>query len=157
MAVLLIAEVAGSELSLDQTSKAVTAAKSLGDITVLCAGDGCDGAAAEAAKIDGVAKVLCASDAAYGNGLAENLASLVVSLSADYEHIVAPATSVGKNTMPRVAALLDAMVISDITGVPVLMQRAMEALPVSKVSARRTTQVSPLGLKTRSKAAIALN
>jgi len=60
MAVLLIAEVNGAELSLDQTAKAVTAAKSLGDITVLCAGNGCDGAAAEAAKIDGVSKVLCA-------------------------------------------------------------------------------------------------
>ena len=117
MAVLLIAEVNGAELSLDQTAKAVTAAKSLGDITVLCAGNGCDGAAAEAAKIDGVSKVLCASDAAYGHGLAENLASLVVSLSGDFEHIVAPATSIGKNAMPRVAALLDAMVISDITGV----------------------------------------
>ncbi len=117
MAVLLIAEVNGAELSLDQTAKAVTAAKSLGDITVLCAGNGCDGAASEAAKIDGVSKVLCASDASYGNGMAEALASLIISLSGDYEHIVAPATSVGKNVMPRVAALLDAMVISDITSV----------------------------------------
>lgn len=117
MAVLLLAEVNGAELSVDQTSKAVTAAKSLGDITVLCAGDGCDGAAEAAAKIDGVSKVLCASDPAYGKGMAENLASLMVGLSGDYEHFVAPATSVGKNTMPRLAALLDAMVISDITDV----------------------------------------
>ena len=117
MAVLLLAEVNGSELSLDQTSKAVTAAKALGDITLLCAGSGCEGAAEAAAGIDGVSKVLCVSDPAYGNGIAENLASLMHGLSGDYEHFVAPATSVGKNTMPRLAALLDAMVISDITAV----------------------------------------
>ena len=117
MAVLLLAEVNGAELSVDQTAKAVTAAKALGDITVLCASAGCGGAAEAAAKLDGVAKVLCADDAAYGNGLAEPIADLIVSLAGDYEHIVAPATTDGKNILPRVAALLDVMVISDITGV----------------------------------------
>ncbi len=117
MAVLLLAETNGAELSVDQTAKAVTAAQALGDVTVLCASTGCTGAADEAAKLDGVAKVLCADDAAYGNGLAEPIADLIVSLAGDYEHIVAPATASGKNILPRVAALLDVMVISDVTGI----------------------------------------
>jgi len=117
MAVLLLAEVNGAELSVDQTAKAVTAAQALGDVTVLCASAGCGGAAEAAAKLAGVAKVLCADDAAYGNGLAEPIADLVVSLAGDYEHIVAPATTSGKNILPRVAALLDVMLISDITGI----------------------------------------
>ena len=117
MAVLLLAEVNGAELSEDQTAKAVTAAKALGDVTVLCASAGCGGAAEAAAKLDGVDKVLCADDAAYGNGLAEPIADLIVSLAGDYEHILAAATTGGKNILPRVAALLDVMVISDVTGV----------------------------------------
>jgi len=117
MAVLLLAEVNGGELSVDATAKTVTAAKALGDITVLCAGAACGGAADEAAKIDGVAKVLCADDASYGNGLAEPVAALVASLAGDYEHIVAPATTHAKNVLPRVAALLDVMVMSDVSGV----------------------------------------
>ncbi len=117
MAVLLLAEVHGAELSVDATAKAVTAARALGDVTVLCASAGCGGAAEAAARIDGVAKVLCADDAAYGNGLAEPIADLVVSLAGDYSHIVAPATAAAKNVLPRVAALLDVMVISDITAV----------------------------------------
>lgn len=117
MSVLLLAEIVGGEISLDQTGKALTAAKSLGDVTVLCASAGCADSADAAAKLDGVAKVLCADDAAYGNGLAEPVADLLVSLSGDYDHIVAPATASAKNILPRVAALLDAMVISDVTGV----------------------------------------
>ncbi|MEO1919941.1 MAG: FAD-binding protein [Paracoccaceae bacterium] len=117
MAVLLLAEINGADLSVDQTAKAVTAAAALGDVTVLCASTGCSGAAEAAAKLDGVAKVLCADDAAYGNGLAEPIADLIVSLAGDYEHIVAPATASGKNILPRVAALLDVMVISDVTGI----------------------------------------
>ena len=66
MAVLLLAEMNGAELSLDATAKAVTAAKSLGDVTVLCASSGCDGAASTASQIEGVSKVLCADDDAYG-------------------------------------------------------------------------------------------
>jgi electron transfer flavoprotein alpha subunit len=117
MAVLLLAEVIGGELALDATAKAVSAAKSLGDVTVLCASAACGGAAEAAAKLDGVAKVLCADDAAYGNGLAEPIAALIVSLAGGYEHIVAPATASAKNILPRVAALLDVMVISDVTAV----------------------------------------
>ncbi len=117
MAVLLLAELNGADLSVDATAKAVTAARALGDVTVLCASAGCSGAAAAAAQLDGVAKVLCADDAAYGNGLAEPVADLVVSLAGDYEHIVAPATNSAKNILPRVAALLDVMVITDATAV----------------------------------------
>ncbi len=117
MAVLLLAEVVGGELSVDATSKTLTAAKMMGDVTILCASAGCSGAAEAAAKLDGVAKVLCADDAAYGHDLAEPVADLIISLAGDYDHIVAPATSAAKNVMPRVAALLDVMVISDISGV----------------------------------------
>lgn len=117
MAVLLLAEITGGEISLDQTGKALTAAKALGDVTVLCASAGCGDAAAEAAKLEGASKVLCADDAAYGNSLAEPIADLIVSLAGDYDHIVAPATASAKNILPRVAALMDVMVISDITGI----------------------------------------
>ncbi|MEX0309621.1 MAG: electron transfer flavoprotein subunit alpha/FixB family protein [Tateyamaria sp.] len=117
MAVLLLAEINDGELAMDATAKAVTAAKALGDVTVLATGATCADAAATAATIDGVAKVLCAEDALYGKRLAEPVADLIVSLAGDYEHIVAPATTDAKNIMPRVAALLDAMVISDATAV----------------------------------------
>ena len=117
MAVLLLAEVNDGELALDATAKAVTASASLGDVTVLCTGATCSGAADEAAKIAGVSKVLCAEDAIYGKRLAEPVADLIVSLAGDYEHIVAPATTDAKNIMPRVAALLDVMVMSDVTAV----------------------------------------
>ncbi|WP_299208278.1 FAD-binding protein [uncultured Tateyamaria sp.] len=117
MAVLLLAEINDGELAMDATAKAVTAAKALGDVTVLATGATCADAAATAATIDGVAKVLCAEDALYGKRLAEPVSDLIVSLSGDYEHIVAPATTDAKNIMPRVAALLDAMVISDATAV----------------------------------------
>ena len=117
MAVLLLAEIVGGEISLDQTGKALTAVAGLGDVTVLCASAGCGDAAKAAASLDGVARVLCADDAAYGNGLAEPTADLIVSLAGDYDHIAAPATSSAKNILPRVAALLDAMVITDVTGV----------------------------------------
>ena len=117
MTVLLLAEVNGAELALDATSKALTAAKQIGDVTILCAGAGCADAAQACATLNGVTKVLCADDAAYGNDLAEPIADLVLSLADDYEHILAPATNSAKNILPRVAALLDVMVISDITEV----------------------------------------
>ncbi|WP_380056430.1 electron transfer flavoprotein subunit alpha/FixB family protein [Falsihalocynthiibacter sp. SS001] len=117
MAVLILAEIHGTELAFDATAKAVAAAAPLGDITLLCASSGCGDAAAAAAKIDGVSKVLCADDAAYGHGLAEPVADLVVSLAGDYSHILAPATASAKNILPRVAALLDVMVLSDVTAI----------------------------------------
>jgi electron transfer flavoprotein alpha subunit len=77
MAVLVLAEVTGGELAVDATAKAVTAGVQIGEVTVLCAGAGCGGAAEAAAKLEGVSKVLCADDAAYGNGLAEPMADLL--------------------------------------------------------------------------------
>ncbi|MBK5934851.1 electron transfer flavoprotein alpha subunit apoprotein [Rhodovulum imhoffii] len=117
MAVLLLAEVTGGELQLDATAKTVTAVKGLGDVSVLCCGAQAKTAAEAAAKIDGVARVLCAEDALYGHRLAEPTAALIASLAGDYEHIVAPATTDAKNIMPRVAALLDVMILSDVVGV----------------------------------------
>ncbi|MDF0600796.1 FAD-binding protein [Psychromarinibacter sp. C21-152] len=117
MAVLLLAEVTGGELNLDATSKAVAAAAQLGEVTALCAGASAAAAGEAAAKIDGVAKVLVAEDDSLGHRLAESTAALIVSLAGDYEHIVAPATTDAKNVMPRVAALLDVMVISDVSGI----------------------------------------
>ena len=117
MAVLLLAEVTDGELAMDATAKAVTAAQSLGDVTVLCAGANAAAAGDAAAKISGVAKVLVAEDASLGHRLAEPTAALIVGLAGDYSHIVAPATTDAKNVLPRVAALLDVMVISDVSGV----------------------------------------
>ena len=117
MAVLLLAEVNDGTLSVDATAKALTAAKQMGDVTVLCASSGCSGAAEAAAKLDGVAKVLCADDAAYGHDLAEPVAALIASIAGDYSHIVAPSTAASKNILPRVAAMLDVMVISEVIGV----------------------------------------
>ena len=117
MAVLLIGEVTDGTLALDATAKAVTAAKQLGDVTVLCTGASAKAAADEAAKIEGVSKVLVAEDALYGHRLAEPVAALIASMASNYSHIVAPSTTDAKNIMPRVAALLDVMILSDVVGV----------------------------------------
>ena len=117
MAVLLLAEVTNGELNRDATAKAVNAVKGLGEVTLLCAGAAAKDAAAEAATIDGVARVLVAEDAIYGHRLAEPTAALLVSLAGDYDHVAAPSTTDAKNVMPRVAALLDVMVIPDVSGV----------------------------------------
>ncbi len=116
MATLLIAEHDHATLK-DSTNKALTAASALsGDIHVLVAGggEGTKGAAEAAAKLKGVTKVLLAENAMYEHDLAEPLAALIVSLAGSYDAIVAPATSRFKNVMPRVAALLDVMQISEI-------------------------------------------
>ena len=117
MAVLLIGEVTDGTLALDATAKTVSAAKALGDVTILCTGASAKAAADEAAKISGVSKVLVAEDALYGHRLAEPVAALIVSLAGNYSHIVAPSTTDAKNIMPRVAALLDVMILSDVSGV----------------------------------------
>ena len=117
MAVLLLGEVTDGALNMDATAKSVSAAKALGDVTVLCAGASAAAAGAEAATIEGVSKVLVAEDPSLGHRLAEPTAALIVSLAGDYSHILAPATTDAKNVLPRVAALLDVMVISDVSGV----------------------------------------
>jgi len=117
MATLLMAEHADGVLK-DATAKALTAALALGgDVDILVAGQNSRAAAEAAAKLAGVRKVRLADDAAYAHDLAENLAALIVSIAGDYDAIVAPATSRFKNTLPRVAALLDVMQISEITKV----------------------------------------
>jgi len=99
-------------------ANAVTAASKMGgDVHVLVAGQGAAAAAADAAKLAGVAKVLHAEGAQYAGGLPENIAALVVSLAGGYSHIVTSASAFGKNFMPRVAALLDVAQVSEITGV----------------------------------------
>jgi electron transfer flavoprotein alpha subunit len=114
MTTLLLAEHDNKSLK-DSTNKALTAAKSLGgDVHVLVAGKDAKSVADAAAKLDGVAKVVVADAPAYEHHLAEPLAALIVSLAGPYDAIVAPATTSGKNVMPRVAALLDVMQISDI-------------------------------------------
>jgi len=117
MTILLIAEHDNETLS-DQTNKALTAAKEIGgDVHVLVAGKDAKAAADAAAKLDGVAKVLLADDASLDQQLAEPMAALIVSLADGYDTLIAPATTNGKNTMPRVAALLDVMQVSDIIAV----------------------------------------
>ena len=118
MSVLLIAEIAGGELSVDQTAKALAAVSTLdADVTVLCASADCGDAASTVAKLDGVSKVLCADDPVFKDGLAEPMADLIVALAGQFDHVVAPATTSAKNVLPRVAGLLDVMVISDITAI----------------------------------------
>ncbi len=117
MATLLIAE-HNNKTFKDSTNKALTAAKALGgDVHILVAGKDCKAVADSVAKLDGVKKVLLADASAYEHHLAEPLAALIVSLAGSYDAIVAPATTNGKNVMPRVAALLDVMQISEITKV----------------------------------------
>ena len=101
------------------TLNAVAAAKEIAgdDVDIIVVGKDCRAVAETAAQIPGVRRVLLAEDAAYEHGLAENVAPLLVKLAADYEHLVAPASTAGKNVMPRVAALLDVMQISDISAV----------------------------------------
>ncbi|USJ22433.1 electron transfer flavoprotein subunit alpha/FixB family protein [Ensifer adhaerens] len=114
MAILLLADHDSNHLS-DQTAKALSAASKIGgDIHILVAGAGAKVAAEQAAKLAGVAKVLVADDTSLANNLAEPLAALIVSLAGNYDTIVAAATSVGKNVMPRVAALLDVSQVSEI-------------------------------------------
>jgi electron transfer flavoprotein alpha subunit len=117
MSTLLIAEHDNKTLK-DATNKALTAAQALAaPVHVLVAGRGCRGVAEAAAKLDGVEKVLVADAPVFEHLIAEPLASLVVALASSYDAIVAPATTTGKNFMPRVAALLDVMQISDIVKV----------------------------------------
>jgi electron transfer flavoprotein alpha subunit len=156
MPTLLVAEHVNSALK-DATNKALTAARGLGaEVHILVAGHGCKPAAEEAAKLDGVAKVLLADAPAYDHMLAEPTAALIVSLAGPYETIMAPSTTSGKNIMPRVAALLDVMQISDVTKVvapdtferPIYAGNAIQtvrALDAKKVLTVRTAAFQPTG------------
>jgi len=149
MTVLVIAEHDNAELN-DATRAAVTAASKIGgDIHVLVAGKGAGAVADAAGKLDGVAKVLHADADALEKKLAEAMEALVVSIAGDYDAILAPATTVGKNFMPRVAAQLDVMLISDITAVesadtfvrPIYAGNAM--LTVKSNDAKKVITVRP--------------
>jgi electron transfer flavoprotein alpha subunit len=117
MSTLVIAEHDNSSLKV-ATLNAVAAAQAMGAaVDILVAGADCGGAAEAAAQVPDIGKVLCADNAAYANQLAENVSLLIAEIGAQYDNIVAPATTAGKNTMPRVAALLDVAQISDIISV----------------------------------------
>lgn len=156
MTSLVIAEHDNAELN-DATAKAVTAAVALGgDVNILVAGEGCAAVGEAAAKIAGVAKVLVADDAQYGKQMAEPVAALIVSLAGDYDAIVYPATTNGKNITPRVAALLDVMQLSEVTAVvsadtferPIYAGNAIQTVKSSdakKVMTVRTTAFAAAG------------
>ena len=117
MAILLVADHDNESFS-DQNAKALSAALQIGsDVDVLVAGKGAKPAADAAAKLTGVRKVLLAEADELAEQLAEPMAALVVSLADGYDTVLAPATSMGKNVLPRVAALLDVMQISDVIAV----------------------------------------
>ena len=116
MSVLVLVDHDNSELK-PATLNAVTAAQALGDVSLLVAGSGCGAVAEAAAQVAGVAKVLVCDDAAYAHPLAEPLADLIVGLAGGFTHILAPATTSGKNVLPRVAALLDVAMLSEISAV----------------------------------------
>lgn len=117
MSVLIVAEHDNQELK-SATLNCVSAANALGDdLHLLVAGADCAAVAEAAAKVAGITKVLVADDAQYAHPLAEGLALLVTQLAEGYSHVLAPATTYGKNFMPRVAALLDVAMLSDITAV----------------------------------------
>lgn len=116
MTVLVIAEVEGNTLK-SSTLNTITAAAKLGEVHVLVAGAAAKGAADAAAKVSGVARVVYAEATGLEHNLAENLTPVIVNLARKYSHILAPASSFGKNVMPRVAALLDVQQVSDIISI----------------------------------------
>ena len=117
MSILVIADHNNQALN-GATLNVVAAAQKIGgDITVLVAGSGAQAVADAAAKVAGVSKVLLADNAVYANQLAENVAALVADLAKGYKYVLAASTTTGKNILPRVAALLDVSMISDIIAV----------------------------------------
>lgn len=154
MAILLLADHDNTTLS-DQTGKALTAASKIGgDVHVLVAGKGAKAAADAASQLAGVSKVLLAESDELANHLAEPLSDLIVSLAGSYDTIIAPATSTGKNVLPRVAALLDVAQISEIIEVvsadtfkrPIYAGNAIQtiqAIDAKKVITVRTASFSP--------------
>jgi electron transfer flavoprotein alpha subunit len=156
MAVLLLAEHDNESLA-PATAKALTAARAFGsDVDILVAGEGCKTVADEAAKLDGVRKVLLADAPQLAHRLAEETAATIVPLMANYSVLLAPATTMGKNVLPRVAALLDVGQISDIIEVkspdtfvrPIYAGNALETVQTSDktvVGTVRTTAFAATG------------
>ncbi len=160
MTSLLIADVQGSSFGSDITAKALTAAVALGQpVHLLVAGENVGEAAKQAARLDGVAKVLVADGPAYAHALAEPLAALLVELAGGYGAVVAPSTAASKNVMPRVAALLDVMQVSDVSKVvapdtferPIYAGNAIQTVrsgDAIKVLTVRTASFAPTGAGT---------
>ncbi len=159
MAILVIAEHDNQSLKAATLNTLGAAqqlsAKGAGDIVMLVAGSGCGAVAEAAAKIAGVAKILVADDAGLEHGLAENLTAVIMDVAADFSHILAPATTFGKNVLPRVAALLDVQQISEISAVedadtfvrPIYAGNAMATVKSSdtvKVITVRATTFDPV-------------
>ena len=117
MTALVIAEHDNASLKASTLNTITAASQCAADIHVLIAGHNCDAAAAAAAQIAGVSKVIVADNAAFADGLAENVAAQALSIAKQYTHVLAPATAYGKNILPRVAACLDVGQISEITKV----------------------------------------
>lgn len=153
MTTLLIAEHDDAGLQ-EATARTLTAALALeGDVTVLVAGEGCGAAAEAAAALTGVSKVLHADSAALAHQLAEPMTALILSLAESYDAVVAPATTFGKNLLPRVAALLDVAQVSDVTAVtapdtferPIYAGNAVETVQCSEP--KRVITVRPSAFK----------
>ena len=156
MAVLLLAETAEGHLAIDATARTLDAVRALGPVTVLVAGTGGDAAAAQAATLDGVSRVIFADAHVFCHGMAEPTAALIVSLADDYNHIAAASTAFAKSILPRVAALLDVMILSDVTAVidagtferPIYAGNAIQTVASSdkvKVMTIRTAGFTPVG------------
>ena len=155
MAILVIAEHDHGSLKAATLNTVAAAAKIGGEVHVLVAGNNANGAAQAAAQLQGVVQVKLAEAAHYESQTAENLAALVVANAAGYSHILAPATSFGKNLLPRIAALLDVAQISDIVGVvsadtfvrPIYAGNALatvQSADAVKVITVRTTAFDPV-------------
>jgi electron transfer flavoprotein alpha subunit len=157
MAILVIAEHDNLNLKASTLNTIAAAGVIGGDVDVLVAGQACQAVAQAAAAVAGVSRVRLADAAVYAHGLAENLAALVVGLAAGYSHILAPATTFGKNFLPRVAALLDVAQISDVVAIeaadtfvhPVYAGNVMATVqsidPVKVMSIRTTAFDAPAG------------
>jgi electron transfer flavoprotein alpha subunit len=158
MTILLIADHVHTALK-DATQRALTAAKALQDqVHVLVAGHNCQSAAQEASRLDGVGKVICVDDVALANHLAEPMSQLIASFASRYATFVMPATSLGKGVMPRVAAMLDVMQISDVLAVidqntfdrPIYAGNAIQRVKTNeryRVLTVRTSVFEPSGLQ----------
>ena len=155
MAVLLLGDVVDGHLATDSVAKSLTAVASLGPVDLLIAGSGVGAAAEAAAKFPGVAKVLVADDASLAHGLPEAVAALITGIAAHYSHIAGPGTTFAKSVLPRVAALLDVMVIAEVTAVldaetferPIYAGNAVQVVKssdVKKVFTIRTAGYSPV-------------
>ena len=156
MTVLLLGESVNGQLAPDTVARALDALKPLGEVHLLLTGDVTENAASTAAHLDGVTKVLVARDTVLEHGLAEPVAALVVKLAGQYSHIAAGATAFSKNILPRVAALLDVMVLTDVTAVldadtferPVFAGNAIQTVKSTdkiKVFTIRTSVFSAVG------------